>query len=255
MCLILIAVRSHPDYRLVIVSNRDEYRTRPTARAHFWEDAPDVLAGRDMDAGGTWLGITKKGRIAALTNNQNPHFLRSGGLSRGKLASGFLFSVQTPKAYSHWLTKCDRQFSGFNLIFGEKDALCWYSNLMRAPHPLGSGIYGISNALLDTPWPKVTQGKTMLQRLFTEKPDWVPEDLFSLMSGKPVNGKKQGAPLFGTAGYSKQSSMFLIGPVYGTRSSTILIIDNSDHVTFLERTFDAGGHVAGTVRFEFQIEA
>ena len=159
MCLILFGLKSHPKYGLVIAANRDEYYERPTAPAAFWEDVPDLLAGRDLRAGGTWLGITIKGRIAAITNYRDPGFIISNAPSRGKLVSDFLLGKEVPLEYLGKLEQKANQYNGFSLIVGQKDDLCWFSNREDQPHHIEPGIHGLSNRFLDTPWPKVTQGR------------------------------------------------------------------------------------------------
>ena len=174
MCLLLLALHSHPDYKLVIAANRDEYYERPTATAAFWEDAPGLLAGRDLRAGGTWLGITTEGRIAAITNFRAPGSEKSRAPSRGNLVSDFLLGRDSPGDYLSGLEKQAHQYNGFNLIVGRTDELYWYSNRGGQSRSLSPGIYGVSNSLLDTPWPKVTQGKLAMKRLLTGGKDQSP---------------------------------------------------------------------------------
>ena len=164
MCLILLAVKAHPRWPLVIAANRDEYYDRPTARPAYWEDAPGVFAGRDLRAGGTWLGVTREGRIAALTNYRAPDLQREGRPSRGRLVMDFLRGSQDGQDYLSDLSQKASGYNPFNIICGVGSRLFWYSNMGGGPEPIGPGIHGLSNRLLDTPWPKVLRGKEGLAR-------------------------------------------------------------------------------------------
>jgi uncharacterized protein with NRDE domain len=168
MCLILLSLKSHPTYKLIIAANRDEYYDRPTAQATFWEESPELLAGRDLRAGGTWLGITKKGRIAAITNYRDPASIKDHALSRGKLVSNFLLGEKSPVDYLERLDQKADEYNGFSLIVGEKDELYWYSNRGDRPLNLSPGIYGLSNHLLNTPWPQLTAPELQLYCLLTK---------------------------------------------------------------------------------------
>ena len=151
MCLLLLAIRTHPEYKLILAANRDEYYDRPTAAANFWEEAPHLLAGRDLRTRGTWLGITRKGRIAAITDYRDPASVKANTTSRGRLVSDFLLGEESPAEYLDKLAKEQDRYNGFNLIIGEKDRLYWYSNRGDGARKLSPGIYGLSNRLLDTP--------------------------------------------------------------------------------------------------------
>jgi len=178
MCLILLALKSHPVYKLIMAGNRDEFFERPTAQATFWEDTPDLLAGKDLRAGGTWFGITKQGRIAAITDYRDLALLKSNTPSRGELVRNFLLSRERPQAFIDGIAQKAHQYNGFNLIVGEKDEFCWYSNLVDEPRRLEPGIYGLCNHLLDTPWPKVVRSRNAFQSILTEKKHPSPEDFF-----------------------------------------------------------------------------
>lgn len=255
MCLILIALRSHPKYKLIIAGNRDEYHDRSTAQAAFWEDAPGVLAGKDLRAGGTWFGITKKGRIAAVTNYRDPALIRSHPPSRGKLVRGFLLSQQGPTDYLKRLAQEAGNYSGFNLIIGDPDDLYWYSNIGSGPHKLTCNIYGLSNHLLDTPWPKVTRSKNAFQKLLFEQKDPLAEDIFAILFDKSkADDESLPDTGIGTECERLLSSIFICSPTYGTRSSTLLLVDLHDRVTFIERTFDVDPSHVITTEYEFPIE-
>jgi uncharacterized protein with NRDE domain len=160
MCLILIAWQAHPDYPLVVAANRDEFFARPTAAAAFWPDAPQVLAGRDLEAGGTWLGVSRQRRFAALTNYREGGRQRVDARSRGALVADFLTSRASPVAYLTQLETAAAEYNGFNLVVGDGESLAYYSNRGDGqPRWLKPGIYGLSNHLLDTPWPKLASAK------------------------------------------------------------------------------------------------
>ncbi|MBW2119170.1 MAG: NRDE family protein [Deltaproteobacteria bacterium] len=255
MCLILLAIQSHPDYKLVIAANRDEFYDRPTAPAAFWDDEPGLLAGRDLRAGGTWLGITTKGRIAAITNYRDPSSIKSNAPSRGGLVTNFLSGQQTPVDYLEGLERDAHEYNGFNLIVGEKHELYWYSNLGQGIRDVSTGIHGVSNRLLDTPWPKVTSGKKMLQTLLSEEKDPAPEALFSMLADRSVpDDKKLPDTGVGLEWERILSPIFITSPAYGTRSSTLIFIDFNDRVTFIEKAFNSSPDHVTTVKHEFRIQ-
>jgi len=254
MCLILIALRSHPSYKLIIAGNRDEYHDRPTARACFWKDAPELLAGKDLRAGGTWFGITKQGRIAALTDYRGPALDKNHAPSRGEIVRNFLLSRLSPVDYLNGLTRKADEYNGFNLIVGEKDDLLWYSNVGNKLKNLTPEIYGLSNHLLDTPWPKVISGKKALSRLISKKESLSPENLFAILSDTSVADDKDLPDTGIDIEWERAlSSTFISGPTYGTRSSTVLLITPGDHVTFVERSYGSNAHHSSIIRYEFQI--
>jgi len=255
MCLILLAYRYHPEYPLVLAANRDEYYDRPTAPARFWEDAPHLLAGRDLREGGTWLGVTRSGRFAAVTNYRDPGSVKSDAASRGRLVLDFLLEEGDPEDYLNRLTRTANRYSGFNLILGDSRALCWYSNHGGDSRVLGPGLYGLSNHLLDTPWPKVAEGKKALSNLLSRQRHLAPEALFAILSDRtrPTDGELPDTGV-GLEWERVLSPRFITSPVYGTRSSTVLLVDARDRVTFMERTFNSDPDHAVTVSFEFQME-
>lgn len=269
MCLILVAWQSHPDYALVVAGNRDEFYARPAAAAHWWHDAPEVLGGRDLaevigDAG-TWMGVANaespewpddsRARFAALTNYRAPSEKRTDARSRGELVSHFLRGNQTPDEYLHDLARAHGAYNGFNLLASDLHDLWWYSNRSksRQPQKLKPGLYGLSNALLDTPWTKVrsrvgamcevlaadrgqlgSSAEPYLQLLADEKqaPDWE-------------------LPSTGVAPEWEKllSSAFIRSPSYGTRASTVLRVRHDGRFDYVERSFDADGQ-SGEVAYE-----
>ena len=256
MCLLLLAVQSHPVYKLIIAANRDEFYERPTAPAAFWKDAPGILGGIDLRAGGTWFGITKKGRIAAITNYRDPASLKPHAPSRGGLVSDFLKGEEDPEAYLARLDLNAGVYNGFNLIVGVKEQLYWYSNRGDGVASLMPGIYGVSNHLLNTPWPKVSQGKAALKNIVSNESLPSPEVLFDMLLDRSIP-EDDTLPDTGVGIEWERilSPVFISSPDYGTRSSTLLFIDRDDHVTFVERTHHSIADVSRDVAFEFLIES
>jgi len=247
MCLILFAYRIHPHYRLLVAANRDEFYARPTAPMAFWEEAPDLLAGRDLAAGGTWLGVTRQGRFAAITNYRDPRNVRPDVPSRGALVSGYLQSQESARDYLNGLIPKASDYNGFNLLLGDAEGLYYYSNQDGAPRVLSPGLYGLSNHLLDTPWPKVERGRRRLSALLAQQPDPSPENLLQLLEDRtPV--PDEALPRTGVSLDWERtlSPMFIESPDYGTRSSTVLRLAARGAVHVMEKTW-----VSGEIR-EFQ---
>lgn len=236
MCLILLAWQAHPDYPLVVAANRDEFFSRRTAAADFWEDAPNVLAGRDLEAGGTWLGVTRNGRFAALTNYRDPAQNRMGAPSRGELTRRFLAGRQSAEDYLQELESCADRYNGFNLIFGDLDGLWCFSNCGEGEQALVPGMYGLSNHLLDTPWPKVARGKSALNGALQALPNEAP--LFALLRDDSI-APDDALPRTGVSLEWERllSAAFVRSPQYGTRSATVLLRDRSGWVRFIEQGF------------------
>jgi uncharacterized protein with NRDE domain len=254
MCLILLAVRKHPRYKLILVANRDEYYDRPSEPPRFWEDSPDLLAGRDLIAGGTWQGITRKGRIAAVTNYRDPSNMKQNATSRGRLVKEFLLSHDDPSVYLEQIRKAKDQYNGFNLIVGNREDLYWYSNRKDEVRALESGVYGVSNRFLDTPWPKIIRAKASFQEAL-RKNNLSPSALFRLLQDRMI------APddLLPETGVGLEwerilSPIFIASPTYGTRSSTLVLLDTEDRVTFMDRTFNSHPEPISTAEFEFVLE-
>jgi uncharacterized protein with NRDE domain len=252
MCLILFAHRVHPAYRLVVAANRDEWFERPTAPAGFWADASEVFAGRDLEHHGTWLGVTTTGRFSAITNFRDPGNHRPDAPSRGRLVSDFLRSSSTPVAYLERLRPRAAAYNGFSLLVGDADSLYYFSNREGEIRGLQPGVYGLSNHLLDVPWPKVRLGKTRLAGHLDDGVD--PDGLLALLSDTGVAADEElprtGVPL---EWERSLSALRILAEGYGTRSSTALLIGADGEVCFVERSFDQRGQALATVRERFAI--
>ncbi|MBT8357611.1 MAG: NRDE family protein [Deltaproteobacteria bacterium] len=238
MCLILFLYNQHPDYRLILAANRDEFYDRPTSPMAFWDHAPHVLAGRDLKGSGTWLGITKSGRIAAITNFREPDLFKPDAPSRGLLISNYLTGTETPRAYLKSIKTLAHRYNGFNLILGDASGLFYYSNRSNQINELKPGLYGLSNRLLDTPWPKLENGKAGLRKLLTGKRQIDIEDIFSLLSDRTVAPDDR-LPDTGIGQMWERilAPIFITSDTYGTRSSSIIIIDKNQKAAVTERSF------------------
>jgi uncharacterized protein with NRDE domain len=255
MCLILLAIQKHPKYKLILAANRDEYYERPSEPPHFWEDAPHLLAGRDLVAGGTWLGITRHGRIAAVTNYRDPASVKPNAPSRGKLVSDFLESDLDPLSYLDLIRPEKDRHNGFNLILSSLDRITWYSNRSGEATQLLPGVYGLSNHLLDTPWPKVVRSKAMFEQVVCTEKKLSTESLFRILADQTLAADDR-LPSTGVPIEWERilSPIFITSPTYGTRSSTVLLIDREEHVAFLNRTFNGHLEPISTSEFEFVLE-
>lgn len=241
MCLLLFAYRTHPDYPLVIAANRDEFHRRPASLADWWSEG-DVLAGRDLEAGGSWFGVNKRGRFAAITNFRDRDGPMPGARSRGELV---IQALQTPLDGQAQLRALDAEadhYNGYNLVFGGIDGVFSYSNHSREASELAPGIYGLSNHLLETPWPKVRRGKSKLESYLVSDLPPALEPLLELL-GDRQQAEEADLPSTGLdPGWERRlSAMFIVGEEYGTRASTAVIIDKDGGVGFMERTFGVDG--------------
>jgi uncharacterized protein with NRDE domain len=259
MCLILFAYRRHPNYPLVITANRDEFYKRSTATMDQWADHPNIMAGRDLEGMGTWMGITHSGRLAAVTNYRDPHNQKTGAPSRGHLVTDFLISDIPPESYLETIKVKGHRFNGFNLLVGDPDSLWYYSNKGGAPLHLEAGIYGVSNHLLNTPWPKVEQGRIALADLLEKPTDIIDHEALFRILEKQAAAPDHLLPQTGV-GYEWEkilSATFITSPTYGTRSSTLLLINIQKEATIIERTWQPARSTpvaAGTRQFTFTIQ-
>lgn len=255
MCLIFLSLQQHPTYKLLVAANRDEFYQRKTAPATYWEDFPHILGGRDLEAGGTWMGITRQGHLSMLTNYRDPFHINPAAPSRGKLVSRFLEQMPAPGSYLAEIEKTGPQYNGFNLIAGTLDELWYYSNYGRPAEKLGPGLYGLSNHLLDTPWPKVVYGKEKISALL-QKNRLQPDELFQFL----YDDRRAADPDLPETGIGLEreralSSMFIKTNGYGSRCSTVVMIDRDNHVTFAERVYDVNNFDYKTSQFELDLPA
>lgn len=256
MCLILFAYRRHADFPLVVAANRDEFYARPTRNLHFWEEIPGLLAGRDLREGGTWMGITRGGRFAAVTNYREAGAMSGAPRSRGELAAAFLHARSSPAAYLADLGHNARQFGGFNLLVGDPTGLWYFSNRDPdgAPRALEPGLYGLSNALLDTPWPKVERGRAALDKALSE--GLTHPRLLEILRDR-ARAEDSDLPRTGVSRRLERllSSRFIRSPFYGTRASTALSIDAGNNVAVTEQVFGRMGLPRGHQVFRFSLPA
>jgi uncharacterized protein with NRDE domain len=252
MCLCVFALHQHPKYKMVLVFNRDEFLMRPTQEAHYWRDYPFILAGRDLQEGGTWLGMTKTGRIAFLTNYRDLRSLKTHAPTRGKLTTDYLLGEENGKSYIENI-KDPHLFNGFNLLAGNQDKLYWYSNQTKEIIKIDGGLHGISNHLLNSPWEKVKRKKLELQELLL-KEDLSQEDLFAMMYDT-TEASDDSLPDTGVEPEleKKLSAGFIILPEYGTISTTVILIDQYNLVRFREKRFSSGGILLQDSKFAFRI--
>jgi uncharacterized protein with NRDE domain len=254
VCLIVFAYNCHPRYRLIMGANRDEYRNRLTDPARFWRDAPQLLAGRDRVAGGTWLGITTAGKLAALTNYRDPHRQMTDPPSRGRLVSGYLQNpLETPEEFQSELNRTGELYRGLNLLYGSASELFYYTNRGGSSGPVMPGIHGLSNHLLDTAWPKVVAATSRLKTIVRQV-QVDPEHIFSALSdAAPFADDLLPDTGVGPDQERMLSPLFIKAERYGTRSTTVLLIDNRDRVTLAERTFDLSAGSSPSRQFSFTI--
>lgn len=251
MCLIVFAWQAHPDYRLILAGNRDELYRRPAQAMNWWADAPGVLGGRDLQAGGTWLAVNRNGRLAAVTNYRETPGGRQRPRSRGELVSGFVQGQQTPGAW------CNRipgdEYAGFCLLAADNDSLYYTSNRGNGATRLDTGIYGLSNASLDTPWPKLVRCRDGLSRLI-DKNRVNPGALFELLADTtpaPADQVDNEHLPYDVA--RAVSAPFIRTRDYGTRCTTVLLVGHDGRALVTERRFDSDGEPAGESEFRFVI--
>ena len=253
MCLLSFAYDTHPEYSLVFAGNRDEFYGRPTAPAEFWEEAPHVLAGRDLQAGGTWMGVTRNGHWGVVTNVRAPGAYRPDARSRGALVSEYLVEQPNPKTYLQHVAGEAGSYNGFNLLLGTADTLYYLSSQQREVRSVAPGIHGLSNDQLDTPWPKVEAATAGLHEQL-QNGSVEPDALLHLLDQRePFSEERLPDTGVGQETERLLSPIFIEAEDYGTRASTVLLIERTGTITVVERTFEEGV-VAATRRFSFQLE-
>ncbi len=249
MCLVVFGWQAHPDYRLILAGNRDESHRRPTQDAHWWPDDQSILAGRDLQAGGTWLGVSKSGRFATVTNFREGPRSQAGFESRGALVTDFVTGSQSPQDFESSIA--NGQYAGFSLLVSDGNAMSYLSNCDDLESDLSPGVYGLSNASLDTPWPKVLRARSGLESLLDSNTANETE-LMRLLSDRTPAAVDQisneDLP-FETA--RAVTAPFIVAPEYGTRSTTTVLWGTDGVIEFCERRFDRSGKSTGESRFRF----
>jgi uncharacterized protein with NRDE domain len=256
MCLLVLAWHAHPRYRLIVAANRDEYHARPTAPMAVWKDAPDILAGRDLSAQGTWLAVDRQRRFGIITNFRDVQARRPDAPSRGGLIPDWLRQQTAPETFLAQLEPGAQRYAGFNLLLHDADRLHYASN--RAPkfsRALAPGIYGLSNLLLDTPWPKLTRVRGKFEQWLAEQaatantppPEAGAEYLFAMLADRTrsLPDARAGARPLPPEWVEILSSPFVVHPLFGTRCSTLALIGYDGSVYIQERRFAASGAIAG----------
>lgn len=255
MCLILLGLNKHPGYPLILAANRDEYFSRPTRFADYWEDAPWVIGGRDLEAGGSWLGLDVGGRLAAVTNVREPPLRGTGAESRGRLVSDFLTGETEITDYLQEVIGRRHLFDPYNLLVGTAMQLYFHSSGEPTYQKLEQGIHGISNGRLDANWPKVVRGRAALSTLLEAAAGPQPDDLLAILADTHIPDDGE-LPDTGV-GLERERAL---APIcvrmdgYGTRSSTVIMLGADGRVLFRERSFSVTGEVADDRRFEFQLQ-
>lgn len=252
MCLVAFAWRAHPRFHLVVAANRDEFHERPTAALGWWTDDPRILAGRDQQAAGTWMGMERSGRFGLMTNFRDLETPPPDTPSRGSLVAEFLKGSMPARDYLDKLAATARRFAGFSLVIGDSDSIYYFSNRDGSePRPLAPGVYGLSNHSLDSPWPKVTRTRARLTEA-VGKPDIDSSALFEMLADRTIT-EDAAVPRTGLpAEWERRlSAAFVLHESYGTRCSTVMLSDNDDRCTVFERRFDSAGCETGRTRIGF----
>jgi uncharacterized protein with NRDE domain len=252
MCLLVLAWQVHPRYRLVVAANRDEFHERPTAAMAKWPSPHDIIAGRDLRAGGTWLALDRARRFGIITNFRDLQGPTPGAPSRGNLIPDYLRNEAGAEHYLKALQPSARGYSGFNLLLTDSDSLWYASN--RADYfarPLPPGIYGLSNEFLDTPWPKLQRVRRRFDPLLRQQGEVSKDELFAILSDPTQAGINEELPKTGVSPEWEQllSSPFIRNEDYGTRSSTIVLLEPSGTVSLMERRFDSAGRAIAETEF------
>jgi uncharacterized protein with NRDE domain len=248
MCLLVLAWNAHPRYRLVVAANRDEYHERPTAALGCWPAPDDILAGRDLRAGGTWLGMDRRRRFGIVTNFRDLMRAPPEAPSRGRLIPGYLTGAGDPREYLAALEAEAMGYGGFNLLLADDESL-WYASNRGTPfaRALSPGVHGLSNERLDTPWPKLLRVRRGFEEWLRGGIGVESRELFALLADRAPATAAEGPPSTGLSPAWERtlSSPFVLNESYGTRSSTIAAIEPGGACYLAERRFDAGGVLSG----------
>jgi uncharacterized protein with NRDE domain len=254
MCLIFLSIQDHPKYKLVVAANRDEFYQRKTAAADYWSDHPEILGGRDLEAHGTWMAMNKNGRIAMVTNYRDIRNIKPVAPSRGALVTNYLLETGSPKNYLNQLVQKDDAYNGYNLIVGSAEELWYHSNYKKGVYRLSPGLHGLSNHLLDTPWPKVERGLDKMKKILTAE-NISSDPLFEVLLDDVVaSDDKLPDTGVGLERERALSSMFIKSPGYGTRCSTVVLVDKNNNVQFSERVYDLQTFTFTQKTFTFLIQ-
>jgi uncharacterized protein with NRDE domain len=256
MCLMIFAHQVAADYPLLVAANRDEFHARPTAVSDFWDSFPALLAGRDLLQGGTWMGVTRCGRFAAVTNYRDPSRTAVAPRSRGELPLAYLTGALAPETFLDDITASAQDYAGFNLLLGDRRSLWYFSNSDgRGPQRLQPGVYGLSNARLDTPWPKVELGKSRLQALL-QAGSISHSALAAVIADRRLADRRALSGQGLDSGMDTTlSAQFIVTDTYGTRSSTTLWIDARQHASWHEQSFDQQGALRAEQLREFSLSS
>lgn len=256
MCLAVLALHHLTGIPVLIASNRDEFHERPAQAASMWPGEPRIYAGRDLRAGGTWMGVNEHGRYAIVTNFRDPQHVLNDAPSRGALVEDFLRSDASPADYLAAVHERDALYNGFNLIVGDIAGACYLSNRDGAPRALPPGIYALSNHLLDTPWPKLTRTKIGFERILqaTPQPD-VPALYANLFDRTPADDADLPATGIPLDRERLLSSPFIVSPNYGTRASTVLALHADGRGELHERRYSPNGEPVGDSDLAFSWQA
>ncbi len=246
MCLIVFAIDSHPRFPFVLAANRDEFYARPARPLHAWPEAPQVFAGRDLEAGGTWLGVAQNRRFAAITNVREGVQRTAKQRSRGELTRNFLLGTESAADFAQRAHTDGEHYAGFNLLLGDGAAIYYCSNRGDAPRALGRGVYGLSNDSLDTPWPKVVGSKTELHELLEREPSAAALLRILADTHRPPDAELPDTGV-GLDLERKFSARFIASDLYGTRASTALLIDSDGGVEICEQNFGSHGRPIGSL--------
>lgn len=252
MCLIVFAYKVHPEYPLILATNRDESYSRPTQSAEFWAEYPELLAGKDLRAGGTWMGITQSHRFAALTNYRNMNSIKNDAPSRGQIVKNYLTSADSASEFFDSIKDHSAKYNGFNFLYGKSDDLYYFNNIKNRLQRVQPGYHTLSNAFLDSNWPKSKQALNDFKEVIGRNP-LDHDKLFNLLQ----NTKRFPDKLLPSTGLSRKkervvSSIFILSDDYGTRSSTLVYANPDGESTFIEKTYKPGtAEPNHTVEFSF----
>ena len=252
MCLILFSYNSHPHYKLILASNRDEFYERPTKQLYKWADK-NILAGQDKMNNGTWLGINPNWKLAVITNYRDLSNIKKNAPSRGLLVSNFLENSESPTNYLNRISNSASDFNGYNLLVGDKTGMYYYSNVENKIEIIEPGIHGLSNRFLNTPWPKVKNGKRKFEQIIGQDKEIPIDEIFKLLSdtNQPSDNELPDTGV-GIEWERALAPIFIKSEVYGTRASSIITVNNNNQISFIEKSYlktDSGEFETNTVRF------